>query len=119
MRTTREKPMVALKWRAVVFASVTTSVLTYWYIWDTSMFDPRRWPMPNLPGSTWYGPFLVLLIPVSLGWLAFAAKRRYARVLGLLCTSLVLIISLYLIYYGKSEVSTLPSWLPPIGGWVR
>lgn len=101
--------MIPLRWRALVFAVVTIVVLTYMHIWDTAAAKPYHvYPIPNLLGSTWYGPFLVLLIPISLGWFSLGAKRRSARALGMVCTVFALIVSFYFTYHGMSHVDTLP-----------
>lgn len=111
---------VGLRGRALVFAVVTIVVLTIFYVWESSVVRTGKvYPIPNFLGSTWYGPILLLLIPISLGWLSVGAKRRTAGVAGLLFTCFVLLVCLYLIYYGMSQVGSLPWGLPPIGGPVR
>jgi amino acid permease len=100
-----------LKWRAVVFVVVTTTVLTVLLKYDDAAMRTVQYPPPNFLGSTWYGPLVLLLIPISLGWLSVAAKSRGARVFGFTCTGVVFLLALLFIYNLKRAVHTLPDWL--------
>lgn len=112
--------MVALKWRAVVFAVVTTAVLAAFYLWEASPHPGSNiYPDPDFLGSTWYGPVLLLLIPTSLAWCCLGLVRRHARVLGLILALLVFAVCVQLII--ASIELTRPWALPwmPSGGPVR
>jgi heme/copper-type cytochrome/quinol oxidase subunit 3 len=39
-------------------------------------------PPSNVLGSTWYGPALLLSIPITLAWAAQAIKSRWPRIIG-------------------------------------
>lgn len=82
--------MVSVKCRALVFVAVTVVVLATMYIWEASPHPGSNiYPRPYFLGSTWYGPLLLLLIPGSLGWLSWGARRGSVRVIGLMLTVLV------------------------------
>lgn len=99
---------MGLKWRALLFAVVTAAVLTAMYLWETSPHPGSNiYPPPNFLGSTWYGPLLLLLIPLSLGWWSWGAKRVSATVIRLLLTLLVLIICIQFILVGIGHVRPL------------
>lgn len=102
---------MALKWRAFVFVVVTAIALTVMLTYDYAALRTVRQPPRSFLGSTWYGPLLLLLIPILLGWLSLAAKSRGARVFGLICSGLVFVVALFFIYISKMGVYTLPEWL--------
>lgn len=112
--------MVDLRWRAVVFAVVTTVVLTTWYLWDISPHPGMNiYPPPSFLGSTSYGPIMLLLIPAALGWLSLAPKRRYVRVINLLLTMLVFALCVLVIIASIQAVRPwLLPWWPPEKGWI-
>lgn len=113
--------MIGLKWRTVVFSIVTTVVLATFYAWEASVARTGKvWPMPNFLGSTWYGPVMLLSIPICLGWLSLAPKRRYVRVIGLSLTLAVLAVCILFIVIGIEQVRPwLLPWWPPSRGHMQ
>lgn len=110
----------SLKGRAVVFAVVTAVVLATFYLWETSPHPGSNiYPDPDFLGSTWYGPVMLLLIPVSLVWWCLGMRRRNARVLGLILALLGFAVCVQLIV--ASIELTRPWILPwtPSGGPMR
>lgn len=111
---------VPLVWRAGVFATITLIVLTCLMRYEEAGLHTGLYPPPNFLGSTWYGPFALLLIPLSLAWLSFGARPRgYGRRLGVISAVLVFLVCLLLIWAEMSAVGSLPLGIKPYGGWVR
>ena len=98
----RPHGIVAVKWRAWAFVIVTVVVLAVWMRYENTGSYPYR----NFVGSTWYGPWLLMLIPISLAWLSLAAKTKFQRVLGLGCADFLFLTALFFIMIHKT--STLP-----------
>lgn len=103
---------IALKWRALTFGVtiVLMVVMAAWWLQSTSHLT--EYPPQSMLGNTWYGPLLLLLIPLSGAWLSLGAKDRNRRHLGLGCALAVLLICLLLIYISMDFANTLPSWIP-------
>jgi hypothetical protein len=86
------KTITSMKARAAIFAIITVVILLVLYFWrgpeiyylphTSGLPDPRPWPPPNVLGSTWYGPVLLLLIPIGLGWIGLAAKNLAGKITG-------------------------------------
>lgn len=103
--------LTAMRGRALAFLVITGIVVTWMVNYEQAAQHAYTYPRPNFLGSTWYGPLLVLLIPLTLGWMSAAAQRRGARVLGWVCSVLVFLIALLFIYIGMNAVHALPVWL--------
>jgi hypothetical protein len=80
--------------RLVMFPIVIAIAIWSDIAYDRFHVPGRSYPRETLITDTWYGPLVFLLIPLSLGWAALAAKRRWARVLGLCVSGLLLLIFL-------------------------
>ena len=83
-----------MKWRLVMFVTAVALAIDAYLGYDALHVPGRAYPPENLINDTWYGPVLFLSIPVSLGWAALAAQKRWVRVLGLCIASLLLVIFL-------------------------
>ena len=69
----------------------------------------RIYPPANLIGHTWYGPTLLILVPIALGWLSVGIKRTWLKVLAFSLTVLLLLGCLAFIYGIKEQSGTLPN----------
>jgi len=68
----------------------------------------RIYPPANIIANTWYGPALILLVPVALGWLAVGIRRRWLRVLTVCLAILLLLGCLDWIYVVREMSGTVP-----------
>lgn len=104
--------MITLKWRAVAFVVITAIVLPVGEHYDQWMIrNYDGYPQPNFLASTWYGAILLLLIPISFGWLSMVMKHRIAKVLGLIGTVLLLFFWFVLVVNALKFVGKDP-WTP-------
>jgi hypothetical protein len=78
-----------------VLLAVTVVAVASYIAYDAFVPRTRMWPPQTLIGQTWYGPFLFLLIPISLGWIALGATRRWVKVLGIVVASVILLIFVF------------------------
>jgi hypothetical protein len=76
--------------RALIFAFISVVVLTWMERVDQAgLLVTDTWPHPSFIGSTWYGPVLVALIPLSCFWLALSMKIRFIRIVLFVVTALL------------------------------
>jgi hypothetical protein len=68
----------------------------------------RVYPPANLIGHTWYGPALLILVPLELAWLFAAIERTWLKVLALGVSVLLLFACLAFVYVIKERSLTLP-----------
>ena len=68
----------------------------------------RVYPPANLIGHTWYGPALLILVPLELAWLFAAIKRTWLKVFALGVSVLLLFACLAFVYVIKEQSGTLP-----------
>lgn len=71
----------------------------------------RIYPPANIIANTSYGPALILLVPITFGWFALAIESKWARVLALCLTILLLLGCLDWIYVVRQMSGTLPAFL--------
>jgi hypothetical protein len=114
-----QNQVIGWKWRALTFAGVTSIVLAIMDTYDQAGLRTKLYPPPSFLGSTWYGPLLLLLIPLSLFWLSLGMKSRTTKMMGVGVAVLVLLFCFLEIYVCMSAVGSLPSGIPPYGGRVR
>jgi hypothetical protein len=62
---------------------VTAFFAIAYVIYDLFAERVRLYPSQTLISETWFGPYVLMLIPTSFGWMCLAAKRLWARILGL------------------------------------
>jgi hypothetical protein len=103
---------IALKWRALTFGITIVLAVVMAARWQQAASHLNDFPPPSTLGNTWYGPVLLLLIPLSGAWLSLGAKDIRRRQLGLGCALALLLISLLVIYISMDFAGTLPSWIP-------
>jgi len=83
---------VQIKWpmRALIFLSINVVVLTWMESVDQAgLLVTDTWPHPSFIGSTWYGPVLLALIPLSCFWLAVSIRIRFIRIILFIVTALL------------------------------
>lgn len=107
MATGRTK--IPLHFRAAVLA---VSAAATFFAFATYVSDlDQQYPTPNLLANTWYGPALVISVPIALGWFSLGLQRRGLRVLSLSLSVLLLLAGLYVIYIARAMGGTLPDLL--------
>lgn len=108
MATGRTK-QIPLHFRAAVLA---VSVAATFFAVVTYVPDiDQTYPTPNILSNTWYGPALVISVPIALGWFSLGLQRRWLRVLALSLSILLLLGGLYVIYIERAMGGTLPDLL--------
>jgi hypothetical protein len=68
----------------------------------------RVYPPANLIGHTWYGPALLILIPLELAWLFAAIRRVWLKVLALGVCVLLLFACVAFVHVIQEQSLTLP-----------
>lgn len=108
--TTGPRTRFPLPVRALALA---VSVLGVWAAFETYVPGDigRTYPPANLIGHTWYGPTLLMLVPIAFGWLSMGIRRTWLKVLALSLTVLLLLCCLIFIYVVKEQSGTLPNIL--------
>lgn len=93
--------------------ALAVSVLGVWTAFETYVPGDigRTYPPANLIAHTWYGPTLLVLVPIAFGWLSVGIKRTWLKVLAVSLAVLLLLACLLFIYLTKEEASTLPNIL--------
>jgi hypothetical protein len=89
--------MSTLQRRAIIFTMVTVVAIVGLFSYEPSR---ENYPQPNVLGSTWYGPVLLLLVPVMLGWMSLGAKTRGRRIFGLVLALVLAAACVFLIDLG-------------------
>lgn len=94
--------MVSLKLRAAVLGGVTLATLAVMTFWEKpSGYENIDVPSPNWIGSTWYGPVLLVAIPLCLAWLSWGVRNEFVKGIGLVVSLLVGCASVFLITLGN------------------
>ena len=96
------KAMVSVKYRAMFLGVVvlaTTFVMVFWK--KPPSYEFMTVPEPNWIGSTWYGPALLVTIPICLAWLSWGVRNRFLKGIGLLLSVLVAYACGFLIVAGR------------------
>jgi hypothetical protein len=104
---------VPTRLRAAALLAITIVAVASYVAYDTLVPRTRQWPPETLIGQTGYGPLLFLLIPITFGWVALGATRRWVKVLGLVVASVILLIFAIEIIWIRTLEGT---WHPPGGG---
>lgn len=86
-----------MRQRLMVFLCVTSLSLAILF---TYREDRTFYPYPNVLGSTWYGPLLLLSIPATFAWAAQGCKSRLFRILGAATALFVAAACIHLIIVG-------------------
>jgi hypothetical protein len=94
--------------RVLIFVLVTLVVLTFLVLWRAPAEHYLIYPPPNVLGSTWYGPVLLLLIPLTLAGLSFGVRRTWPQVTVWIASLLVTAICLLLIVLGRQGARPPP-----------
>jgi hypothetical protein len=55
--------------------------------------------------STWYGPALLISIPICLAWLSWGVRNEFIKGLGLVLSALVAGASVFLIVLGREAAT--------------
>ena len=88
---------MTLRRRMIVFLCVTVLSLVTLFSYEENR---RLYPYPNVLGSTWYGPVLLLSIPIAFAWVARAFRSRLLRIVGSVAALLVVAMFVHLIIVG-------------------
>lgn len=92
------------KTRALVFVAISISVITAMVLYDYAMLRTYYYPQPNFLANTPYGAILLLLIPVSFGWLVVSTRDQVLKIVGLGVTVVLLLVWLVLVGNGMKIV---------------
>ena len=74
-------------------------------------------PPANILANTWYGPLLVIAVPIALGWFGLGMRRKWSKFLILALAILLLVVGLHWIYLVRLMSGTLPEFIMP-DHWV-
>lgn len=73
-----------LRYRVAALLGVTMFFVIAYAIYDHFAEPVTLGPEHTLLSDTWFGPYVLLLIPALLGWVSLAARWIWLRVLGLI-----------------------------------
>jgi hypothetical protein len=95
--------MVSVKHRAMIFGVVVLATILVGAFWEGPPGHESSGipPEPNWIGSTWYGPALLISIPICLAWLSWGVRNEFIKGLGLVLSMLVAGASAFLIVVGR------------------
>jgi hypothetical protein len=94
--------MVSVKHRAMVLGVVVLATILVGVFWGPPGHESSGMPpQPNWIGSTWYGPTLLIAIPICLAWLSWGVRNEFIKGLGLVLSVLVAAASAFLIVAGR------------------
>lgn len=96
--------MVSVKHRAMVLCMVVLATILVAVFWGEppGYMEEDIPPEPNWIGSTWYGPALLIAIPVCLAWLSWGARNKFIKGIGLVLSLLVACASAFIILAGRN-----------------
>jgi hypothetical protein len=100
---TRVPVLIRIAVLRIAVAAVVTAFATY-MPGDIG----RIYPPASLIGHTWYGPTLLILVPIALGLLSAGIKRTWLKLLALGVSVLLLFACLAFVYVIKEQSHTLP-----------
>lgn len=89
--------MTTLRRRLILLLCVTVLSLVILFSYKENR---TLYPYPNVLGSTWYGPALLLSIPIVFAWVAQAFKSRLLRIVGTVAALLLAATFVHLIIVG-------------------
>jgi hypothetical protein len=93
--------MVSVKHRArVLWVVVLVTILVAVFWTKPPGYEHIAVPQPNWIGSTWYGPLLLMAIPVCVAWLSWGARSLFIKVIGLVFSVLLTGAAAFLILLG-------------------
>lgn len=78
-----------MRYRVAALLGVTAFFVIAYVTYDLFAERGRLYPPQNVISDTWFGAYVLLLIPVLLGWVCLGARRIWVRVLGLLIALLL------------------------------
>ena len=95
--------MVSVKHRAMVLGVVVLATILVMVFWKEppGLESSGIPPEPNWIGSTWYGPTLLIAIPICLAWLSWGVRNEFIKGLGLALSVLLAGVSWFLIVDGR------------------
>lgn len=79
------------KYRVAALLGVTAFFVAAYVIYDLFAERTRLYPPQDLIRDTWFGGYVLLLIPVLLGWVCLSARRLWVRVPGLIVAVLLFV----------------------------
>lgn len=98
--------MVSVKHRAMVLGVVVLATILVMVFWKKPPgYELIAAPEPNWIGSTWYGPALLISIPICLAWLSWGVRNGFIKGLGLVLSALVAGASVFLIILGREAAT--------------
>lgn len=110
--------MLSMKWRVVIFAVVTVAALLTISLWPAEWLRYRPFSKAMNIGLTWWGPSLLLLIPVLLCWVSFASKDREGVLIYLSMALVLFGFFVLLMWYVNDFVQPWCGfWQGCIGNW--
>lgn len=74
--------MPQLRGRLLWLTAIVVAFAVALALWRPPAADAYVGPYPNLLSRTWYGPALLLLIPVSMYWESLAVTRKSLRIIS-------------------------------------
>ena len=80
-----------MRYRVAALLGVTAFLAIAYVIYDLFAERGRLYPPQTLISETWFGPCVLMLIPTLFGWVCLAAKRLWARILGLIVALLLFV----------------------------
>jgi hypothetical protein len=100
---TRVPVLIRVAILGITVAAVVTAFATY-----VPGDIGRVYPPASLISHTWYGPALLILVPLELAWLFAAIKPTWLKILALGVSVLLLLACLAFVYGIKERSGTLP-----------
>jgi hypothetical protein len=97
--------MVSVKVRAIVLGALVLTTIALMVFWEPAGYEIIHAPEPNWIGSTWYGPALLIAIPVCLAWLSWGSRNEFIKGMGLVLSVLMAGASIFLINLGREAAT--------------
>lgn len=89
--------MVQLKARLFWLTFNAVLLIIVLSIWEPPRADGFVGMFPTVLNSTWYGPVLLLMLPVLMFWASLAVSARSLRIGGVVISIAALLVAAYLI----------------------
>jgi hypothetical protein len=98
--------MMSVKHRAIILGVLVLAAIALTLFWEKPPgYELVDFPEPNWIGSTWYGPVLLIAIPVCLAWLSWGSRNELIKGIGLVLSVLVAGASIFLIALGRDAAT--------------
>jgi hypothetical protein len=98
--------MVSVKHRAMILGVVVLATILVLVFWKKPPgYEDIIVPEPNWIGSTWYGPALLIAIPICLVWLSWGVRNAFIKGIGLVLSVLVAAACVFLIVLGREAAT--------------